>query len=165
MSIDLSLFEQKPFPSHWPLVPPGLEGDGWERDEVIRFFSGKRLSDVTYEALRSDYRKDWTAAHYLMSEQALAFFLPALLRVGQDHYEDTSNNAPLLADQLVFFLLRMARGELDHHLLPLLRSYSREQLGAIALFLQEMSDQHYRKLASLDEAAQALKIFWHQYLD
>ena len=164
MSVNLSLFDQRPFPSEWPLVPPGKEGDGWEYDEVVRFFKGKRLVDVTYEALKIGYQKDWTAAHHLMSEQALAFFLPALLHLSQDNYDDTAHNAGLLADQLVFFLLRMARGEMDYHLLPLLRTYSKSQLGVIAMFLLEMSEQHYKDMGDMDDAANALALFWSQYL-
>lgn len=163
MSVDLSLFDQCPFPSEWSLVPPGKEGD-WEYDEVVKFFKGKRLADVTYQALKSGYTKDWTAAHHLMSEQALAFFLPALLSLSQENYNDTTHNAGLLADQLVFFFLRMARGEMDYHLLPLLRTYSKQQLGVIATFLKEMSAQHYNGMGDMDDAASALKLFWAQYL-
>lgn len=163
MSVDLSLFDQRSFPIEWPLVPPG-KADEWEYAEVVKFFRGKRLADVTYEALKNGYAKDWTAAHHLMSEQALAFFLPALLRLSQENYNDTTHNAGLLADQLTFFFLRMARGEMDYHLLPLLRSYSKLQLGVIATFLQEMSEQHYNTMGDMDDAANALKLFWAQFL-
>ncbi|MDM7951206.1 DUF6714 family protein [Hydrogenophaga sp.] len=164
MSVDISLFDQRPFSSEVPLVPPGREGDRWENDEVIRFFKGKCIQEVSYEALKSDYKKDWTAAHHLMSDQAFAFFLPSLLRLSQDNYEDSTDNAGLLADSLVFMFRRMAEGTMDHRLLPLLRAYSKRQLGVISLFLQEMSEQHYQGMGDMDDAAVALKLFWSQYL-
>lgn len=164
MSVNLLLFDQGPFPSDWPVVPSGKEGDGWEYDEVVKFFKGRRLADVTYETLKSEYTKDWTAAHHLLSEQALAFFLPALLRLSQENYNDTFHNAGLLADQLAFFFLRMARREMDYHLLPLLNTYSKLQLGVIATFLHELSTQHYKGMGDLDDAACALKLFWAEYL-
>jgi hypothetical protein len=165
MSVDLTIFDRGPYPADRPVVPAGREGDRWEYDEVVRFFTGKRIADVTYEALVGDYRKDWTAAHHLMSDQAFAFFLPALMRLSQDHYSDTSHNASVLADNLTFMFRRMAEGDMDHRLVPLLKSYSKQQLGAIAKFLREMSDEHYQGMGDLDDAAQALRLLWGRYLE
>lgn len=162
-SIDIRLFPQEPYPSSLPVVPIDKHGDGWEYDEAARFFTGKRISDITYEALKSKYKKDWTSIHYLFSPQALAFFLPALMKVAQDHYNDHTHNASVLADNLTFFFCRMSRRELDYHLLPLIQSYSKSQLAAIAKFLREMSEQHYRGMGELDDAAEALRLFWGQY--
>jgi hypothetical protein len=163
MSVNLTLFDARTYPAGMPLVGPGKAGDGWEYDEVIRFFSGKCLADVTLQSLRSDYRTDWTAAHHLLSAQALPFFLPALMRLSQDNYEDSSHNAGVLADNLTFFFLRMALGEMDNQLLALLNAYSSQQLGAISTFLREMSDCYYKEMGDFDEAAQALAAYWARY--
>lgn len=164
MSVDLTLFDAAPYPLHRDVVPAGRQGDQWEYDEVVRFFSGKRLADVTYQSMLSDYRKDWTSAHHLMSDEAFAFFLPALMRLSQDHYEDTSNNASVLGDNLVFQFRRMAEGDMDDRLLALLQRYTRPQLSVIARFLSEMSRDHYQGMGDLDDADRALQLFWGQYL-
>ena len=165
MSIDIGCFPRETFPKSAPVVPAGKEGDGWEYDAVLAYFTGKRISDVTYNDVRSNYGEtDWTASVSFLSDQGFSFFLPALLKIALENYSDLSDNAGVLGDNLVFSFRRMAEGTMDHRLLPLLRTYSTEQLGVISLFLKEMSEQHYQGMGDMDDAAVALKLFWGQYL-
>lgn len=165
MSVDLQLFDAQPFAAVLPLVPPEKAGDDWEYDEVVRFFAGKRLAEVTYQTIRANFRTDWTACHHLMSDDAFAFFLPALMRLGQDNYWDVSDNASVLADNLAFIFRRMAEGGMEYRPSFLLRIYSRQQLGVIARFLSEMSRDHYDGMGDLDDAAHALRLLWGKYLE
>jgi hypothetical protein len=59
--------------------------------------------------------------------------------------------------------LEMARGELDDRLLPILRTFTPEQLGFIADYLQEMHDRHYKRMGDENDAACALRLFWGQF--
>ena len=164
MSIDLSLFDNRPYPKNFPLVDPGDEGDGWEYDEVVRFYTGKSLSDITADAITKDYRKDYTTAHHLMSSQAFNFFLPALMKVGLDNYvSGKGGNISLIADSLVNSFYEMAKGEMNYRLLPLLSSYTKKQLGEITKFLKQMYEIEYKYLDELDYASQALDLFWNQF--
>lgn len=79
MTVELALFGTGPFPSTLAVVAEGRAGDGWEYDEALRYFTGRSRSQATYDSLRKEYCKDWTAAHHLLSDEAFAFFLPALL--------------------------------------------------------------------------------------
>lgn len=165
MSIKMEYFSSQAFPNSVSVVPPFKAGDGWEYDAALAYFTGKRIADVTYEDIRSNYGKtDWTASPSFLSDQAFSFFLPALLKIAQENYCDLSDNAGVLGDNLVFSFRRMAEGTMDHRLLPLLHTYSKQQLGVISLFLQDISEQHYKGMGDLDDAAVALKLFWSQYL-
>lgn len=165
MSINMDYFPSQAFPKSASVVPSCKEGDGWEYDAAVTYFTGKRIADVTYEDIRSNYgNTDWTASLSFLSDQAFSFFLPALLKIAQENYCDLSGNAGVLGDNLVFSFRRMAEGTMDHRLLPLLRAYSKQQLGVISLFLQEMSEQHYQGMGDMDDAAVALNLFWSQYL-
>ena len=166
MSVNLSDFDQLAFPPDAPVVSAGKAGDEWEYDAAVAYFRGKRLVDVTYNDIRTRYGKtDWTASISFLSEQAFLFFLPALMKIAQDNYRDVSDNAGVLADNLVFMFRRMATGDMDHRLHPLVQRYSRVQLSAIAKFLIEMSDEHYRGTGDMDDAKTALQLFWGQYLE
>lgn len=166
MTINFNDFNQQAFSRDAPVVPEGKEGDGWEYDAAITYFRGKRLVDVTYDDIRARYGKtDWTASISFLSEQAFLYFLPALMKIAQENYRDVSDNAGVLADNLVFMFRRMARGDMDHRLHPLVQRYSRIQLSAIAKFLREMSEEHYRGMGDMDDAAAALQLFWGQYLE
>lgn len=86
------------------------------------------------------------------------------MRVGQEHYSDTSGNASVLADNLVFMFRRMSEGQMNERLNAILRAYARPQLRAIAHFVEEMGEQHYQGLGELDDAEHALRLLWAKYL-
>jgi hypothetical protein len=163
MSIDLSLFDNRAYPNNLPLVDPGKKGYGDEYDEVVRFYTGKSRSDITADSLVNGYRRDYTVSHHFMSSQAFNFFLPALMKVGLDNYLGDTRNIPLIADSLVNSLYRMAKGEMDYRLLPLLGSYTKKQLGEITKFLKQMYEIEYKYLDELDYASKALDLFWNQF--
>jgi hypothetical protein len=163
LAVTFDLFPQETYPADQQAAPQSLIGDGWVGDETERFFRGRRRWDVTLETLSQEYKSDWTAAHNFLNEEAYLFFLPAFLQVALTGYE-RDDGAKLLADALAHSLLRMARGEQDHRLLPLLKHYSREQLGVIAQFLLELSRDHYKATGDMDDAEPALELFWRKYL-
>ena len=162
MSIDLSFFDNRPYPNNLPLVDPGKEGHGDEYDEVVRFYTGKSLSDITAESLISGYRRDYTVSHHFMSTQAFNFFLPALMKAGLDDYFSDSNISGI-ADSLVSSFYSMAKGQMDNRLLPLLGAYTKEQLGEITKFLKQMYEIEYKYCDGLDYVRQALDLLWNKF--
>lgn len=143
-------------------APLNLIGDKWVGDETERFFRGRALRDVNYQTLSSSYRGVWWAAHNYLNEEAYLFFLPAFLRVAL--YDFEKEGAAQLADALANGFLRMAQGQHDDRLRPLLAAYSDPQLRAIAEFLLELSRDRYQPAGDMDDAEPALSLFWRRYL-
>lgn len=75
-----------------------------------------------------------------------------------------SDQSALLGDSLVNAFLRMACGDMDYRLRPILERYSDQQLGVIANFLVEMSRLDPYPVPEKDPARNALQLFWGQFL-
>lgn len=136
-------------------------GDGWVGDATDQFFCGRSVQQVTFETISTEYDGVWWAAHNFLSDEAYLFFLPALLAIALDDYEKPG--ADRLADALSFAFLRMAQGNHDDRLLPLLSNYSKVQLGVLSQFLMELSTNRYQPNGDPDHAKVAYDLFWHQY--
>jgi hypothetical protein len=136
-------------------------GDGWVGDATDQFFCGRSAQQVTFATISTEYDGVWWAAHNYLSDEAYLFFLPALLAIALDDYERPG--ADMLADALSFGFLRMAQGDHDDRLLPLLSNYSKAQLGVISEFLKELSSSRYAPQGGMDDAKSAYDLFWHQY--
>lgn len=160
--MSLEVFDQSVFSAKQHAAPASIIGDGWVGDETERFFRGRSARDVTYESLSKDYRSVWWAAHNFLNEEAYLLFLPAFLRVALYDFEKAG--AAQLADALANGFLRMAQGQHDDRLMPLLQNYTKLQLAAIAEFLLELSRDRYKPAGDLDDAEPALKLFWDRYL-
>ena len=143
-------------------APASIIGDKWVGDETERFFRGRALRDVTYETLSHEYKGVWWSAHNFLNDEAYLFFLPAFLRVALFDFE--KEGAAQLADALAYSFLRMARGEHDDRLKPLLDNYTIPQLSVIAAFLRDLSRDRYRPTGDVDDAEPALRLFWDRYL-
>jgi hypothetical protein len=154
----LDVFPSSIFPAEKHAAPEQHIGDGWVGDETERFFRGRRLTDVTCQSLTNEYRQIWWAAHNYLNEDAYLFFLPAFMKVALEDFPE-NEGARMLADALAHGFLRMAQGEHDDRLLPLLRAYSKVQLGQIAQFLLELSRDRYKPANDIDDAAPALEKF------
>ncbi len=89
------------------------------------------------------------------------FFLPAFMKVALEDYE--RGETPTLTVTVVSDFLEMANGELDNRLLPILRTFSAEQLSFVADYLQEVHDRYYHVLGDDNDAARALRLFWHRF--
>jgi len=161
MKIDV--FPHGSFPLERHTAPSSIIGDGWVGDETERFFRGRQLAEVTCKTLSNEYRSVWWSAHNFLNDEAYLFFLPAFLKIALDDFKE-NEGARMLADALAHSFLRMAKGEQDHRLLPILQTYSREQLGEVAQFLLELSHDRYKPANDLDDAEPALELFWKQYL-
>mgnify|MGYP006192907139 FL=1 len=136
-------------------------GDGWVGDATDQFFCGRSVQQVTYETMSTEYDGVWWAADNFLSDEAYLFFLPALLAIALDDFERPG--ADMLADGLSFMFLRMAQGDHDHRLLPLLSNYSKAQLSVISQFLTELSSSRYAPNGDMDDAKAAYDLFWYQY--
>lgn len=161
-SLDLALFDTRPFPSGKSVVDPEKLGDGWERDGVAAFFKGKSNADVTVQALQKQYPYDYSSFHHHLSDDAFVFFLPGLMRLTLENRED--DQAALLGDSLVNTFLRMARGELNDRLKVVVSAYSNQQLAVIAKFLALMAEIDPYPIPEKDPALSALRLFWGQFL-
>lgn len=157
------VFPDGKFPSNKRAADPLLIGDGWVGDETERFFKGRSLSEVNLTSLTCDYKEVWWSAQNFLDTEAYLFFLPAFMRIALDDFP-ASEGARMLADALSNQFLRMARGELDHRLVPLLENYSRPQIGAIAEFLLKLSRDRYEPVGDIDDAGEALRLYWARYL-
>ncbi|MDZ4100212.1 MAG: hypothetical protein U1E12_00895 [Hydrogenophaga sp.] len=162
--MNIDIFPSGAFPKERHAAFKDHIGDGWVGDETERFFRGRDLADVTCETLSHEYKEVWWAAHNYLNEEAYLFFLPAFLKIALKDYL-VNEGARVLADALAHGFFRMAKGEQDHRLLPILRGYSREQLGEIAQFLRELSRDRYKPVNDCDDAEPALELFWKQYLN
>lgn len=156
-----AVFQRGRYPSNRPAAQSSRIGDGWEGDEAERFFRGRSADEVTYETLVDEYRKDWSITPCLLNDEAYVFFLPAFMRVALEDYE--RGETPTLTVAVVSDFLEMAKGELDSRLLSVLRAFSQEQLGFVADYLQEVHDRHYHVFGDENDAACALRLFWHQF--
>ena len=157
------IFPSGVFPEKLHSAFPQHIGDGWVGDETERFFRGRNISDVTCETLSREYDGVWWAAHNFLNDEAYLFFLPAFMKIALESFSE-SEGARMLADELAHSFLRMASGEQDHRLHPLLQGYTREQLSQVAQFLVELSRDHYKPTNDIDDAEPALELFWKQYL-
>ncbi|MBL0944153.1 MAG: hypothetical protein IBJ04_07500 [Hydrogenophaga sp.] len=159
--MNFDIFERGRYPSDRSAAQASRIGDRWEGDEAERFFRGRCAKEVTYETLTREYRHDWSIAPCLLNEEAYLFFLPAFMKVALEDYN--RGETPTLTVTVVSDFLEMARGELDHRLLPILRTFTAEQLRFVADYLQEVHDRHYRLLGAENDAACALRLFWGQF--
>jgi hypothetical protein len=162
-AVNLEVFDRGVFAADRPAASKSIIGDGWVGDETERFFRGRALREVTYESLSQDYRSVWWAAHNFLNDEAYLFFLPAFLKVAL--YDFDKDGAAQLADALANGFLRMAQGEHDDRLMPILQNYAKPQLASIAQFLVELSRDRYKPAGDMDDAEPALKLFWDQYLE
>lgn len=160
--MNLEVFDRGVFDADRPAAAESIVGDGWVGDETERFFRGRAFIDVNYETLSKDYRSVWWAAHNFLNEDAYLFFLPAFLKIALVDFD--KDGASQLADALAYGFLRMAEGEHDDRLIPLLQNYTRTQLAEIAQFLWELSETRYQPAGDIDDAKPALEKFWKQYL-
>jgi hypothetical protein len=160
--VDLALFDTGPFPSTKSVVDPEKLGDGWERDGVAAFFKGKSNADVTIRALEEQYPYDYSSFHHHLSADAFVFFLPGLMQLALLNRED--DQAALLGDSLVNTLLRMAKGEMNDRLKPVVGAYSNWQLSAVAKFLAAVAKLDPYPIPEKDPALSALRLFWGQFL-
>jgi hypothetical protein len=160
--MNLEVFDQGVFSATRAAASKSIVGDGWVGDETERFFRGRAVRDVTHETLSQDYRSVWWAAHNFLNNEAYLFFLPAFLRVAL--YDFEKEGSAQLADALANGFLRMAQGEHDDRLMPILQNYTKPQLAAIAEFLLELSRDRYKPAGDMDDAEPALRQFWDRYL-
>ncbi|QHE87238.1 DUF6714 family protein [Hydrogenophaga sp. BPS33] len=160
-SIDLSLFGQRPYPADKPVVDPARRGDEWESDGTAQFFEGKSNADLLQSAF-DEFPYDYSSCHHLLTDEAFSFFLPGLIRLTLENRD--SDQSALLGDSLVNTLLKMAKGEMNYRLQPIVDTYNREQLGAIAKFLAEIARIDPYPILEKDPALNALQFFWGQFL-
>ena len=99
---------------------------------------------------------------YHLSDDAFVFFLPGLMQLALLNRED--DQAALLGDSLVNTLLRMARGEMNDRLKPVVGAYSNRQLSAVAKFLAAVAKLDPYPIPEKDPALSALRLFWGQFL-
>lgn len=159
--MNYEIFARDRYPSDRPAAQASRIGDQWEGDEAERFFRGRLAKDVNYETLAHEYLLDWSIAPCLLNDEAYVFFLPAFMKVALEDYE--RGETPRLTVTVVSDFQEMANGELDHRLLPILRTFSAGQLSFVADYLQEVHDRYYHALGDDNDAASALRLFWHQF--
>ncbi len=148
----LSQFSTAPFPKDLAIG----SGTSIESRAVERFFRDKTIGDISLAALRAGYSHDPAACLVFMTNEAFAFFLPAFLRISLDEYDA----ADAIPGAVINRLVEMAEGHDNGRRDAVMRSYTREQLGAIADFLEEMSDRYWH-LYPEDSARRALRYWKH----
>lgn len=159
--MNFEIFQRGRYPQDRPAAQQSRIGDGWEGDEAERFFRGRHVEEVNYQTLTQEYRKDWSIAPCLLNDEAYVFFLPAFMKIAIEDYE--RGETPTLTVTVISDFLEMARGELDYRLLPILRTFTADQLTFIADYLEEVNDRYYHALGHENDAACALQLFWHQF--
>jgi hypothetical protein len=169
MKLNFDLFGKDVFPSSHEVTRQRQRGDS-EVEACRSYFEGKRLSDVQRSSLVAVYqqRYDMSAIPALLSDQAFAFFLPALMQIAIDGQDDHETQVPDLGNILVHHLLEMAQASKGSaRLAELLKVYSPTQLGEVARFLRAMRDHEKEMWVEASEwstAAEALNLYWSQYL-
>jgi hypothetical protein len=159
-TIDLSLFDTRPYPHASHVIDPEKAGDRWERDATAKFLFGKKNEDLTAAAF-DGFPSDYSTFHHLMTNETFVFFLSGIMAFALANRD--IDQAALLGDSLVNSFLRMAEGELQHRRRALLDNYSAEQLRVISIFLTEIAGRDPYPIPDRDPAVNALHLFWGKF--
>ncbi len=160
--MNLILFEDRPFTK--PPVDPAKVGDGWEYDRASKFYGFKSVHDVTLDAFTREYPGDWASSHYLLTDDAFLYFLPALMKVATEARTApgiSQTYATMLGSSLLTALCRMARGEMEGRLASMLSGYSPEQVAVVARFVEE--EVHWEGSEEFDDMRTALT-YWKRFV-
>lgn len=154
MSVDFSVFPGGPISSRVAITV----GNSIEAEDISKFLANRCAEEITLDILDLLYPHDPAACLAFMTPEAFAYFLPAWMKIALDDY-DVANTIP---ETIISYLLALAEGKDPERLSTINASYTREQLGAVAKFLREMSVKYWHFYPS-DDALKALMLYWHKY--
>ncbi|GAB7127771.1 hypothetical protein JCM19000A_22780 [Silvimonas sp. JCM 19000] len=141
-----------------PQVNLIVDNNSLEAQSVRDFFAGKSWWDISLGDLQNSYQGDGSACLTFMSAPGFIYYLPCYMEiVCKNFYE-----ADAISAEFIPKLIRPIQDSAHKHHAAL-RTLESTQHRAIAEFLKFVSE-HYLKHEAHDEAAEALGLFWADYL-
>lgn len=155
--MDFSMFEDISFPKGEIITL----GNTDEEKALSEYFSNRKISDISLNSLKEEYKYPHNACLCFMAPRAYAFFLPAFMKLA---INDTKGDTDIPWVVVSCNLLAIAEGKMKKNLEAILISYSKTQLQAITVFLKIMSNGYYKNYEPEDDAQTSLDIFWGRFI-
>lgn len=146
------------FPHAMPPKGRLVKGVQIEAQQVQEFFAGRAWWEITLEALQKEYLGDGSACLWFMLPHAVAYYLPAYIRIAAMAYVE----ADAISAEFVIKLRRVAEGN-GGDFADALELLNDRQNAVIASVLERIAGE-YETVGRIEDASVALALRWGQYL-